>query len=102
MLEVARQHLHADESGRAGDQHRLAGHTPHLTTVAPHVKPAPNAPRRTLSPGRSCPWRSEYSSASGSVAADVLPYSPMQAAPGWGATPSRSPTAARIRPFAWW
>ena len=46
---------------------------PQSTTVAPHVNPAPNAPSSTRSPAASRPSRSLNASASGSVAADVLP-----------------------------
>src|SRR6185437_11575719 len=75
---------------------------PHSRTVAPQVNPAPNAPRSTRSPGDNIPSRSLKANASGRVAAEVFPYWPMQSTTRPAGRPSRSPTADRILPLAWW
>ena len=52
---------------------RAQQHGHHRTTVAPQVKPAPNATSRISMPGLSRPSSSAWASASGMEAAEVLP-----------------------------
>src|SRR6202008_1946491 len=96
----------ADARRAAGDEGRALGTAValyrHVITPAPYVKPAPKAASSTVEPERSMPRSCASASASGSVAADVLPKWSMQSMTLAGSSSRRSPTAVRMRALAWW